>query len=278
MFSKIKKIYILCNLLWLRFRNKVIFVRYFYSVVNVGDILNVELVEHYSKKKAVYPPLIKFFKHVLPVGSIIDQMNENSIVYGSGLISPERLNVIKNIGNIKALRGELTKKELENYFNINIDVLLGDFALLFPRIYHPIIDTQYEFGLVLHYVDENHPIADLVQSMGGLVISVKQRPEPFIDQIMACKKIISSSMHGLILSDAYSIPNKRLILSDKIFGGDFKFNDYYSTTDSEDETGIVLCDVVDKSQLKGVLEQCEVKKYKYNLDHLENIISKLSSC
>ena len=35
-------------------------------------------------------------------------------------------------------------------------------------------------------------------------------------------------MHGLICADSLLIPNVRMILSDKIIGGDYKFDDYYS--------------------------------------------------
>ena len=43
-----------------------------------------------------------------------------------------------------------------------------------------------------------------------------------------CKCIISSAMHGLIAADSLGIPNVRMILSDKITGGNYKYDDYYS--------------------------------------------------
>ena len=54
-------------------------------------------------------------------------------------------------------------------------------------------------------------------------------PLDVIDQITSCRKILSSSLHGLIVADAYRIPNARLILSNLICGGDFKFDDYYKS-------------------------------------------------
>ena len=41
--------------------------------------------------------------------------------------------------------------------------------------------------------------------------------------------MISSSLHGLIASDSLGIPNMRFVASDKIIGGDYKYNDYYSS-------------------------------------------------
>lgn len=46
--------------------------------------------------------------------------------------------------------------------------------------------------------------------------------------MLSCKCILSSSLHGLIFADALGIPNRRIVLSDEIIGGDLKFDDYYS--------------------------------------------------
>jgi hypothetical protein len=53
-------------------------------------------------------------------------------------------------------------------------------------------------------------------------------PDVVISKISACKMIFSSSLHGLIVADSYSIPNYWIKLSDRLTGGDYKFKDYYS--------------------------------------------------
>jgi pyruvyltransferase len=50
---------------------------------------------------------------------------------------------------------------------------------------------------------------------------------------LECKIVLSSSLHGLVLADSFQIPNKRIVLSNNIIGGDFKFKDYYSGIDNE---------------------------------------------
>ena len=40
--------------------------------------------------------------------------------------------------------------------------------------------------------------------------------------------ILSSSLHGLVAADSFGIPNIRMVCSDRIYGGDFKYDDYYS--------------------------------------------------
>ena len=206
-------------------RGKGIFVYYFSDVKNVGDILNVDLVEHYSGKPVINVPIRSRLNHCLVIGSVLQNMTSKSRVFGSGLIDASRVKDIKNIGEIESLRGHLTKQCLEQRFEIILDVPLGDPALLLPRIYNPNIEVKYCFGLVLHYVDENHFIKNLVEKMGGKVVSVQQSPRSFVNEIKSCKCILSSAMHGLILSDAYDIPNKKIILSNNLVGGGFKFKD-----------------------------------------------------
>ena len=255
--------------------NKTVYVNYFNGIKNVGDILNIDIMEHYCGKQAINYPGLHYFKHYLAVGSVIHTMNENSVVMGSGLIHPTKLQDIKGLGKILALRGKETKKYLELTYNKTFDVPLGDPALLFPKIYNPKINKTNEFGLVLHYVDENHAVKNSVKAMGGKIISVRQDPEAFIDEIKSCDKIISSSMHGLILSDAYNIPNKRIVLSDNIFGGDFKFNDYYSTTEFPNEKGIYISEIANISEIKQVLSDCKIKPFTYDLDALELVFKNI---
>ena len=272
--NKLKKAVRLLKALLDRRSGKVVFVMYFTEPKNVGDMLNVDLIEHYSNKKVVNPPLCSKFEHLLAIGSLLQSMNKKSSVFGTGIIHQNRIADVNGKGAIFALRGSYTKNCIEEHYLEEIDVPLGDFALLFPRIYNPVIDQKFEFGLVCHYVDEDHYLKSLVDKLGGKIISVKQEPKTFIDELKLCKKILSSSMHGLILSDAYNIPNKRVILSDKLVGGDYKFRDYYSTTDNPVEEFIEVSSQPCEVELANILNSCTVKYYAYDIDLLESALVK----
>jgi pyruvyltransferase len=262
----IRKLLTVCNV---NNRN-VLFVRYFDEIKNVGDLLNVDLVQHYSKMKVINPVGISNkTKHYLCIGSIIHNMNSASCVIGSGLIDPKFVSEIDELGDIRAVRGKLTQKHLEAKFNTRLNVPLGDGGLLFPRIFYPHIKPIYELGIILHYVDENKGIIELIHDLNIKVISVKQEPRAFVSELLQCRNVLSSSMHGLILADAYNIPNKRIILGDDITGGDFKFKDYYSTTTNVNEDYIYLNQDVSRDDILNAYKLATVKSYTGDFDMLE---------
>ncbi|MFD1079906.1 polysaccharide pyruvyl transferase family protein, partial [Longispora fulva] len=45
-------------------------------------------------------------------------------------------------------------------------------------------------------------------------------------EILECEKVLSTSLHGLIVAHAYGIPAVWVKMSDKIFGNDIKYADY----------------------------------------------------
>lgn len=156
----------------------------------------------------------------------------NDIVWGTGCIN---YNEIDNLPKkIYAVRGPLTRNELLKK-GISTPKVYGDPALLFPEIYNPVKIIKYKYGLIPHYIDFTDPNSLLIikqlQSQGVKIINITAGIFHFIDELVQCKNILSSSLHGLIAADAYNIPNIRVKLSNKILGGDFKFDDYHLSVD-----------------------------------------------
>ena len=86
-------------------------------------------------------------------------------------------------------------------------------------------------SIIPHYNDlQRISAAELKEHRIGLI-----RPDSdvktIVEAITSSEFVISSSLHGLILSDAYGIPNRKLQLG----SGEsiFKFEDYYNGTNRE---------------------------------------------
>jgi len=160
--------------------------------------------------------------HVLGMGSILEQATDRSLVAGSGFLRPP-VSGTRIPGNVLSVRGTLSAAGLDR------PVLLGDpavlSALLFPRSSRP----KKPLGVVPHVSEVDDFLA--TASPGVEVIDVRRSPIEVVRSIAECSRIVSRSLHGLIVADAYEIPNVWLAPSSRMVGGAFKFHDYYSTTD-----------------------------------------------
>ena len=132
-----------------------------------------------------------------------------------------------------------------NGIKVSKDVVLADPALLVPLVfnlsYTNISHKLYQLCIIPHYIDQNNILIHKnIQVDNSFLLNITEEPIKFIHNLLKCKRVISSSLHGLILSDSLGIPNARIIVSDKIIGGDYKFNDFYSSFGIDDYLKIDL--------------------------------------
>lgn len=203
---------------------------------NFGDALNRDLVSCISGKEPVHIKSVYNWK-AAPVynviGSTLDSLSVRHLeVWGSGFKRAEgRLR--RQPQKVHAVRGPLTRKRLAES-QVSCPEVFGDPAMLCPRFFAPSADRcRYGLGIIAHYVDANHPWISAVR-LGHpevRVIDVLGGVTNVIQEVTECQIIASSSLHGLILADAYGIPSVWLRFSDKIIGGDFKFHDHFLAVD-----------------------------------------------
>jgi pyruvyltransferase len=193
---------------------------------NWGDKLSPFLIQKMTGK-SVYNPIFRGRSRYVVIGSILDRVSSHSIVWGAGFISADS-KPKRGPKKIHAVRGPLTRNLfLEN--NIPCPKVFGDPAILMKYLLPGSLRREFEYGVIPHYVDkENQWISEQKIEFGEsmLIIDIEGDLLEVIRQVSSCRYIFSSSLHGLICADAYGVPNTRLVLSDKIFGGDFKFQDY----------------------------------------------------
>ena len=215
---------------------------WWYISNNFGDNLNHYLIKALSNQPVIYTERDR--PHHIVCGSILHECNEHSTVWGAGFGNKDQcLNTDK--ANIIGVRGELSHKML------GIDCVVGDPALLLPKVYNPLVQKKHDLGIIPHY---GHYEEILKTQSPAHIIDPFLPTEQFINEVLSCNVIYSSSLHGLIVADAYGIPNKWVI-----YGDTFKYRDYYSTTINPKEP-------FNMSDLSKPF----VSEYKYPLDDLLN--------
>ena len=247
---------------------------------NAGDMLNEHIMNYFN---------IKFKKvratnaNLFCVGSILNsivvspskknQMNKECNIIGAGLSEiPQEIEVLAKKMNIYALRGNLTKEILERLSQTKISCTLADPGLLLSHIYPcDNKDKIYKVGIIPHFEDKGDFLLNNIQleKYSWKIIDIEADIEKFVQDINSCECILSSSLHGLIFSDSFNIPNRQIILSKR--KGLFKYQDYYSSYDLEllhiyDLNSEIITDAeIDTILNEYVIKKCDVKNKQQSL-------------
>ena len=203
---------------------------------NFGDALNPLLIEALSGKKVVH--CWKVFNLARKpvyyvIGSILRGVGNTAVVWGSGFIdSRDKLRRFPR--KVTAVRGPLTRRKLLE-LGVDCPEVYGDPALLCPKFFRPSTAKRHSLGIVPHRADWRSPVLEKLRLLPDVsMIDVTCSVEEVIRGITECEFIASSSLHGLIVADAYGIPSVWVKISDKIGGDDFKFSDYFQSVGRED--------------------------------------------
>ena len=83
--------------------------------------------------------------------------------------------------------------------------------------------------------------------------------------MLSCEKIASSSLHGIIVADAYNIPSLWVEFSDKVTGNGFKFLDYFLSVHRHDIKPLVINEHI---PLEKIFEHFSDYKIQMDLEKL----------
>ena len=163
------------------------------------------------------------------VGSVIAALVDTPCeIVGGGLINGHSRKYRPEL-RLTGVRGFLTKALIQRDSRYHRPEVIGDPGLLLSLIEPmPFAPSRKSLGFIVHDVDraafaEKYPdhVADIVDNYAP--------KEEFVRQLSQYRAIASTSLHGCIFSHAYNIPVAPFVLTDKVYGGDFKFEDYYSS-------------------------------------------------
>ena len=237
---------------------------------NFGDLITPYFLNKFCDKKD-YDYVLnekKIFtktKKIIGCGSIMRLCNKNTIVYGSGI--RDRKQKI-NRGIIKIVRGPLTRKRLLE-IKCYCPPVYGDPGLILPLYYQPNIKKKYKIGIIPHHIHYDNVVEKYKNLENTLIINlINPNIEETIDSILSCEKTISSSLHGLIVSDAYGVPNKWVQFDNKINGDNTKYYDYFESVNRLDKEFINCLDNLKiPDNVYDIIENVNIS---YDIDELKN--------
>ena len=156
-------------------------------------------------------------------------------ILGSGKLFPDsRLHLHTNTAKVLALRGPLTAR----WSGLKGDFALGDPGLLADELVR--VETRkYRLGIVPHWTDTDLAHRPEFQQYDPIVISPSWDPLKVVKTIGECNKIVSSSLHGVIVADSFGIARRIEYAPgfDKE-GGMWKFKDYHESIRCSFEVGV----------------------------------------
>ncbi|MFN0217621.1 MAG: polysaccharide pyruvyl transferase family protein [Hyphomicrobium sp.] len=224
---------------------------------NFGDHLNHYLLARLSKSGVVFTNIDEPVKKVVAIGSILGWCNEYAIAWGPGLASHS--DCVNPATEIRAVRGPRSwKRAIE--CGCTAPKTFGDPALLMPRVYRPIQRKTHSVGLIPHYVDQR-AVFERYSGEGREIrlIDVLDAPERVTDAIVSCDKVLSSSLHGIIVAHAYGVPAAWVSFSDKIGGDGMKYHDHFESVQCSVEGAATCSDFPSISEmLKRAAKQLKV--------------------
>ncbi len=198
---------------------------------NFGDFISLKLVERIVQgpvELAQKGVVLKEPK-LLAVGSILTFAREGDVIWGSGVNGNwrDRRNYKFKDLDVRAVRGPKTRRFLQEEFNISVPEVYGDPALLFPYFFPEFSRTanpKYDYIVIPHYSEQSL----FPKDENPNVVYPTEPWDEVISKICDSALVISSSLHGVIIAEAFGIPARYLRVTTK--ESLFKYKDYYRGT------------------------------------------------
>lgn len=196
---------------------------------NFGDALAPLLLARFARVNPEWSDLAT--ADLVTVGSVLEGAR-NKVVLGSGKLFEETVPDATN--RYLAVRGPLTASRIPHPV-----IPLGDPGLLAPELV--VVDRRtHQLGVLPHWSDTTLATDARFTKYGPLVIDPGGDPLDVVRAIGSCHKLVSSSLHGLIVADSFGIP-RRLERAPRLLnheGGMFKFDDYNRSVGVETKIGV----------------------------------------
>ncbi|MFV0340372.1 MAG: polysaccharide pyruvyl transferase family protein [Parachlamydiaceae bacterium] len=193
------------------------------SGTNFGDELSHAIVERMTGRSVERSSLDNSSPTLFAIGSILHFSKNGDVIWGSGFRGKPPLVAELTDLDVRAVRGPCTRLVLLEK-GIPCPEVYEDPAMLFPLLFPefqpqeatqdyiviPHINEMQKYRKVKHVVYPSEPWQEIVK------------------KILKSRLVVSGSLHGLIIAEAYGIPARYLRTNKN--EPLFKYRDYYEAT------------------------------------------------
>lgn len=193
------------------------------NVPNFGDAISPLVVRHLSGRPIAHagPKGAELFA----IGSILQLARRayqeggarRPVIWGSGMLAAVNRDFLPHV-DIAAVRGPVSAALLKLE-----GVPMGDPGLLIFDVIAAPARTD-RIGIVPHHTLVDDPaLADVLRDPAFVLIDPRGDAVEVVKQIASCAHVFASSLHGLIVADAYGVPNTWVAPTGQ---GWLKYHDY----------------------------------------------------
>lgn len=232
---------------------------------NLGDELNLSFLNEISKNTILpYSEFSPNSDNLIAIGSILTDgsVDSNSIIWGGGV---ENINekLTYKPKDVRCVRGPITRSVLIKN-GIDCPPIYGDPAMLLPLHYYPKIQKKYKLGVILHHSTSNGVFIDNIKQQEDVCVIRMDNYSNWrdvVNLILECENICSESLHGLVIAEAYHIPN--LWITYSYIRQRAKFHDFFLSLGT-DKNEFFVNDKTTKEDILKKLEEYEYSNFDYS--------------
>ena len=201
---------------------------FYWAAPNFGDALSKRVVEFMSGREVVHVRPKK--ADLFAVGSLMHMVSKHfseyrrphnpPILWGTGVLNPFfKKDFVPHI-DVRILRGPISavflKKKMKEF---------GDPGLFAPEAIGQPDERRDQIAIIPHHSQMENPVFQEVAASDTRfkLVDVRKSPEEVCLEIAASAHVFSASLHGLIVADAYGVPNTWIDPGKQVW---MKYHDY----------------------------------------------------
>lgn len=198
------------------------------GTINFGDYLSIVIVDQCLRRFGyTLADEVPYNARLFAIGSILHYARNDDVIWGSGLNGrpgQDDLNRRVQRLDVRAVRGPRTQEILRRR-GLSVPDVFGDPALLLPQLFPGRFQRRQNRPWI--FVPNLHDLG-LLDHAAENVVSPLGSWNGRVEAILEAELVLASSLHGIIVAEAYGIPARYVRLSNA--ESEFKYRDYYEGT------------------------------------------------